>query len=141
MMKSTMAIYVGLDFEVDGYPALALINKDLKEVQLQRMLPHAVFIDLVPDKTNEMGLPDAEEFEKLNSIEQGMIEYMEEVCVSGHVGHVTRFRLRQIIFYTAKPELVQDYLDSYLENCGRSASFTVEPDPAWEQVAAFYEQV
>jgi hypothetical protein len=141
MMKSTMAIYVGLEFEADGYPALALINKDLKQVQLQQMLSHAVFIELVPDKTNELGLPDAEEYEMLNSIEQGMIEYMEEVCVSAHVGHVTRFRLRQIIFYTAKPELVEDYLPGYLENCGRTASFTLEPDPGWEQVSGFYDQV
>lgn len=138
-MKSNNATYTGFEFEVDGHPALAIINKDLKDLEPKSQYPYSVFISLVPDTFNENGHPEGEEYDYLNEIEKLIIEYLEEHTQSVHVGHTTVYRSREIIFYTQDNEAVENFLESFLPQMERESYFDIENDPEWNNVSAFYE--
>jgi hemerythrin-like domain-containing protein len=138
-MKSNNATYSGFEFEVDGYPALAIINSDLKNLENKTQYPYSVFIELVPDSFNENGHPEDEEYDYLNDVEKKIIEYLEGQTQTVHVGHTTLYRTREIIFYTKDREAVSNFLESFLETIERESSFDIEEDSSWENVSAFYE--
>ena len=138
-MKSSNATYSGFEFEVDGYPALAIINSDLKKLENKSQYPYSVFIELVPDSFNENGHPEDEEYDYLNDVEKKIIEYLEDQTQTVHVGHTTLYRTREIIFYTKDREAVANFLESFLETIERESSFDIEEDSTWENVSAFYE--
>jgi hypothetical protein len=138
-MKSSNATYSGFEFEVDGYPALAIINSDLKKLENKSQYPYSVFIELVPDSFNENGHPEDEEYDYLNDVEKKIIEYLEDQTQTVHVGHTTLYRTREIIFYTKDREAVSNFLESFLETIERESSFDIEEDSNWENVSAFYE--
>jgi hypothetical protein len=138
-MKSNEATYTGFEFEVEGYPALAIINTDLKSIENRSQYPYSVFIEIIPDSFNENGHPEGEEYDYLNEVEKKIIEYMEEQTQSVHVGHTTVYRAREIIFYTKEKQEVENFLDFFLQNIERESNFEIENDPEWENVSAFYE--
>jgi hypothetical protein len=138
-MKSEKATYTGFEFEVEGFPAIAIINTDLKDTNEQSQYSHSVFIEIVPDQYSEFGHPLEEEHDYLIKIEKDIIAYLENQTRSVHVGHTTVFRRREIIFYTKDPDQVQDFLDHFLTTIERENSFEIEPDKEWENVSAFYE--
>ena len=138
-MNSENATYTGFEFEVEGYPALAIINTDLKDLENKARWAYSVFIEIVPDAINENGHPTEEEYDYLNEMEKQIIEYLETQTGSVHVGHTTVYRARQIIFYAKEREQVESFLDHFLTTIGRESSFEIESDPEWEHVAAFYD--
>ena len=138
-MKSETATYTGFEFEVDGFPALAIINSDLKKLENKSQYPYSVFIQIIPDRFNENGHPEEEEYDYLNEVEKKIIEYLEEQTQSVHVGHTTIYRAREIIFYTKDREVVETFLEFFLETVERENSFEIEDDAEWENVSAFYE--
>lgn len=138
-MKSNNATYSGFEFEVDGYPALAIINSDLKNLENKSQYPYSVFIELVPDSFNENGHPEDQEYDYLNDVEKKIIEYLEGQTQTVHVGHTTLYRTREIIFYTKDRDAVSNFLESFLETIERESSFDIEEDSSWENVSAFYE--
>jgi hypothetical protein len=138
-MKSETAVYTGFEFEVEGYPALAIINTDLKNLENRSQYPYSVFIGIVPDKYNEYGHPADEEYEYLNEVEKKIIEYLEEQTQTFHVGHTTIYRLREIIFYTKDREAVESFLEHFLETIGRETTYEIEDDVEWSNVSAFYD--
>ncbi|HEY0355457.1 MAG TPA: DUF695 domain-containing protein [Flavisolibacter sp.] len=137
-MKSEKATYTGFEFEVDNYPALAIINTDLKDID-RSQYPYSVFITLVPDSYNENGHPEGEEYDYLNEIEKTIITYLEEQTQSVHVGHTTVYRAREIIFYTKDGEAVENFLGHFLPATERQGDFEIEDDREWSNVSAFYE--
>jgi len=137
-MKSESATYTGFEFEADGYPAFAIINTDLKSVNKEQF-PYSVFIQLVPDAYNENGHPLEQEDEYLVGVEKKIIEYLESQTRSVHVGHVTTFRSREIIFYTNDEGVVETFLDHFLSSVERESSFETEEDTTWNNVSAFYD--
>lgn len=138
-MKSTSATYTGFEFEVDGHPALAIINSDLKKMENKAHYPYSVFIQIVPETFNENGHPEEEEYDYLNEVEKKIIEYLEEQTLSVHVGHTTVYRSREIILYTKDREAVENFLDFFLQHIEREHSFEIEYDEDWNNVSAFYE--
>jgi hypothetical protein len=138
-MKSEQAIYTGFEFEVEGHPAIAIINSDLKKLENKSAYPYSVFIEIIPDSINEMGHPEEEEYDYLNEVEKTIISYLEQQTKTVHVGHTTVYRARQVIFYTSDRDVVESYLDHYLTTIERENSFEIENDPEWENVSAFYE--
>ena len=138
-MKSAQATYTGFEFEFEGFPALAIINKDLNNESLKNQYPFSVFISIVPDSYNEYGHPEGAEYDLLNEIEKSIIQYLEEQTRTVHVGHTTVYREREIIFYTKDKEAVEDFLDHFLPTIEREYRFDIEQDESWENVAAFYE--
>ena len=137
-MKSESAIYTGFEFEADGFPAFAIINTDLKNVKKEQY-SYSVFIQIIPDSYNENGHPEQQEDEYLVEVEKKIIEYLETQTQSVHVGHVTSYRSRQIIFYTDSDGVVATFLDHFLSSIERESNFDIEEDPEWENVSAFYE--
>jgi hypothetical protein len=140
-MKSKSATYTGFEFEVDGHPALAIINSDLKNLENKSDYPYSVFIEIVPDHFNENGHPENEEYEYLVEVEKKMIDYLEEQSKTVHVGHTTVYRRREIMFYTKDRDLVEDYLEHFLPGIDRESSYDIEEDMTWEYVSAFYELI
>jgi hypothetical protein len=140
-MKSEHAIYTGFEFEVEGHPAIAIINSDLKKLEDKSQYPYSVVIQIIPDSYNENGHPEVQEYDYLNGIEKQIIAYLEEQTRSVHVGHTTAYRTREIIFYTKDREVVSDFLEHFLAGIERENSFEVEPDETWENVAPFYDLI
>ena len=138
-MSSNNATYTGFEFDVEGFPAVAIINKDLNDKAVQAQHPHSVFIEIVPDTYTEFGHPDETEYDYLVESEKKMIDYLESQTASVHVGHVTLFRMLQIIFYTKEPEKVEGFLNYFLSTVEREHHLEIEADPEWESVSAFYE--
>ena len=138
-MKCTNATYTGFEFEVDGFPAIAIINADLKNIENRSGYANSVFIEIVPDNINEFGQPEEKEHDYLVEIEKKMIEYLEEQTQTVHVGHTTLYRKREIIFYTKEPQKVEGFLEYFLSTIERENSFEIEQDEEWENVSAFYE--
>ena len=138
-MNSNNAIYTGFEFEVDGYPAMAIINSDLKNLENKAEYPYSVFIQIVPDTFNENGHPEAEEYDYLNDVEKEIIEYLEGQTQSLHVGHTTIYRAREIMFYTKEPQKVEGFLEYFLSTIERENYFDIEQDADWQNVSAFYE--
>ena len=136
-MKSEKATYTGFEYEVDGYPAMAIINSDLK-TENRPQYPYSVFILIIPDKYDENGHPEESEYDYLNELEKNIIEYLEEQSRTVHVGHTTIYRGREIIFYTKDREVVESFLEYYLQTIERENSFEIEQDSEWENVSAFY---
>lgn len=139
VMNSEKATYTGFEFEVEGYPALAIINSDLKKMEQKSQYPYSVFIEIIPDSFNENGHPEEAEYDYLNDVEKKIISYLEGQTESLHVGHTTVYRARQIIFYTKNSEVVESFLEHFLSTIERENNFEIENDPEWENVAAFYE--
>jgi len=138
-MKSSNATYTGFEFDFEGFPALAIINKDLNNEELMKQYPYSVFISIVPDSYNEFGHPEGAEYDYLNEVEKSIIHYLEEQTRSVHVGHTTVYREREIIFYTKDKEAVENFLDHYLTTIERENHYEIEEDESWENVSAFYE--
>ena len=139
-MKSDKATYTGFEFEVEGYPAMAIINTDLKNIDRTRY-NYSVFITIVPDSYNEYGHPVGEEYDFLNEIEKSIISYLEEQTQTVHVGHTTIFRAREIILYTKEDLAVENFLEHFLPATERVTSYEIEEDPDWNNVSAFYELI
>jgi hypothetical protein len=140
-MNSDDSIYTGFEFEMEGFPALAIINSDLKKMDDRFKFKHSVFIDILPDKFNDFGHPEEEEYDYLNEVEKKIIEYLETQTESLHVGHTTVFRKREIIFYTKEPEKVDGFLNYFLSTIERETNYEIEPDAEWKNVEAFYELI
>jgi hypothetical protein len=138
-MKSADSTYTGFEFEVEGYPALAIINADLKNLPNKADFPYSVFIRIVPDVYNRFGHPEGEEYDYLLNVEKTLIAYLEEQTRTVHIGHTTVYRSREIIFYTKDSAMVEDYLHNYLSTIGRESSFEVESDAEWVYVSEFYD--
>lgn len=140
-MNSTNAVYIGFEFEKEGYPAHAIINSDLKKIENRSQFAHSVFIDIQPESFNEIGHPLEAENEYLVGVEKKMIDYLEAQTETLHIGHTTVYRKREIIFYTKEPEKVEGFLEYFLSTIGREHDFEIEPDREWENVAGFYEKI
>ena len=138
-VNSNTATYTGFEFDVEGFPAVAIINKDLKDPQVQQGYPHSVFIELVPDAYNEIGHPVETEYDYLVDAEKKMIDYLESQTQSVHVGHITLYRMLQVIFYTKEPEKVEGFLNYFLSTIEREHQLEIEPDTRWNAVSAFYD--
>ena len=124
---------------MEGFPALAIINKDLADKNVQAGYPSAVLIEIIPDTYNEFGHPEEKEYDYLLDVEKKMIDYLEEQTETVHVGHTTAFRKREIIFYTKEVEKVEGFLNYYLSTIERENFYEIETDPEWKNVSAFYE--
>jgi hypothetical protein len=138
-MNSKQSIYTGFEFEEDGFPAFAIINRDLKNLEDRSLYRYAVFIGVVPIEYNEHGHPEGEEENYLLKIEQDIMEEIEMSDETVHVGHITLSLKREMVFYTRLPDKVEEYLNAFLPNINRESSFEILEDPQWENVEGFYE--
>lgn len=77
-MNNKTATYTGFEFEIEGFPAVAIINKDLADKTIQAKYPSSVFIEIIPDSYNEYGHPEATEHDYLVEVEQKLMDYLEE---------------------------------------------------------------
>ncbi len=140
-MNSKSATYTGFKFEEDGFPAVAIINKDLKYFDERFEYHHAVFISIIPLEYNENGHPEGEEYDYLLKAEQDIIAEIEIAGETLHVGHTTLSLKRELIFYTKVPDKVEEYLNAYLPAMNRESSYEILEDPEWDEVEGFYEQM
>ncbi len=140
-MKSNQATYTGFEFEVEGYPALAIINSDLKVLPNKSDYAYSVFIEIIPDSYNTMGHPEGKEYAYLVEVEKKMIEYLEQETRTVHIGNTTIYRKREIIFYTKDSAIVEDYLINFLPTIERQHHYDIEEDRQWTFVAAFYDKI
>lgn len=137
-MNSNTATYSGFEFEIDGFPALAVINQNFIDKTIQINYPFSIFIEIVPDTFNKFGHPEGAEQDYLIEVEKKMIDYLEEQTITVHVGNTTTYHKREIIFYTKESEKVQGFLNYFLSTIERENNFEIESDAEWKNVSAFY---
>lgn len=140
-MNSKNSTYTGFKFEEDGFPAYAVINKDLKSLENRFEYAYAVFIGVIPIEYNENGHPEGEEYDYLLDVEKNIIDALESEGETVHVGHTTLSLKREMIFYTKVPDKVEEYLSAYLPTIARECSLDISEDPEWENVEGFYELI
>lgn len=138
-MNSETATYTGFEFEENGFPAIAIINKDLADKEIRAGYPYSIFIEIIPDSYNEYGHPEEAEHDYLIEVEKKMIDYLEKQTATVHVGHTTLYRKREIIFYTKDAEKADGFLNYFLSTIERENSYEIEPDKEWDNVAGFYD--
>ncbi len=101
----------------------------------------SIIIDIITNDYNEIVHSTEEEFDIMNIIEQKIIEYLNTQTESIHIGHVTLYRKREIIFYTKTPETVEGFLNSFMPLIERENNAEIEEDPMWKNVAGFYDRM
>ena len=138
-MNSKTSTYTGFEFEIDDFPAVAIINKDLADKSIQAKYSSSIFIEVIPDSLNEHGHPKEAEYDYLVDIEKKMMDYLEDQTGTVHVGHITSYRKLEIIFYTKEPQKAEGFLSYFLSTIERENTFEIEADATWENVSAFYE--
>lgn len=124
---------------MDGFPAIAIINKEFNDPAIRAEYPSSIFIEIIPDTYNEFGHPQEEEHDYLVDLEKKMIDYLEKQTGTVHVGHTTLYRKREIIFYTKDADKADGFLNYFLSTIERESHYEIEGDPEWEHVSAFYE--
>jgi hypothetical protein len=140
-MNSQDSIYTGFQFEEDGFPAFAIINKSLKDFKDRFSYHHGVFIGVMPLEYDEDGHPQGDEHDYLVQIEKDIIEGIEKEGETLHVGHTTLSMKREMIFYTKVPEKVEAFLQAFLPTINRDSNLDILEDPGWEEVEGFYELI
>ncbi len=138
-MNSKTATYTGFEFDVEGFPAVAVINKDLADKAVQAAYPSSIFIEIVPDSFNDVGQPKEEEFDYMVEAEKKMIDYLEGQTKTVHVGHISSYRKLEVIFYTGEPEKAEGFINYFLSTIERESAVEIEEDKDWNNVSAFYE--
>jgi hypothetical protein len=140
-MKSENARFEGFTFEVDGLPAIAIINSDLKNNEQRFEYKYSVFIEIIPEAYNKNGHPEEKEQDFLVQIENEIITFLEIKTETVYIGNTILPRKKEIIFYTKMPEAVELFLKSYLPFIQRKYDFEISLDQEWESVSGFYNQL
>jgi hypothetical protein len=104
-MNSKTSTYTGFEFEIDDFPAVAIINKDLADKSIQAKYSSSIFIEVIPDSLNEHGHPKEAEYDYLVDIEKKMMDYLEDQTGTVHVGpHYQLPQTGNYFLYQRAPE-------------------------------------
>lgn len=136
-------VFTTLQFEMDGKPCLAVINKQYKDFKKKSMFPLSLFLMVNTLEKDKTGHPTEEEALAFHELQSTIIRELSAEFAFCHVGTTTMPGYRDIIFYIDSKD--QDkavaVLDKLKAGNKRFESYTFEQDPEWEAVASFYEAV
>ena len=138
MMDYNEALFKGFEFEVDDFPAFAIINSIVDDFERKADYPISVFIGIEPEQINNNGHPTEEEADYLEVLESGLLEKLRELDVI-YVGHTTIARKREIIFYIPNDEILIALFEEWATTTNRSTDVDIEEDAEWENIEAFID--
>jgi hypothetical protein len=123
----------------EGNPIIATINTGYKGWEYMSAYPWRLQID-IHFKGDSRGLPDRRQMKELDTIENEIIEKLDEDDLVLYVGHDTHNGLRSIYMYTDNynkvSKLLHDYFDSV--NWGYEMTFFIKKDKYWKEMDFFF---
>ena len=132
-----------LQFELDGKPCVAVINKQYKDFKNKSTFPLSLFLLVNTFEKDKIGHPTEKEAVAFHELQTTIIRELSAAFAFCHVGTTTMTGYRDIIFYISSKD--QDKAIAVLNKSKvqnkRFESYTFEADPEWEAVASFYEAV
>ncbi len=135
--------FTTLQFELDGKPCVAVINKQYKDYKSKFMFPLSLFLKVNTLEKDKNGHPTEQEYLAFHELQTAIIRALSAEFTFCHVGATTMTGYRDIIFYInpKDQEKAVLVLNKFKADNKRFESYTFETDPEWEAVASFYEAV
>jgi Family of unknown function (DUF695) len=124
----------------EGLPALILIDAGLNPDREEQGYPWLIKISLRIANPNELGLCDEAESERLNNLEDRLLQGLDRSDYR-YVGHITYNGRREILIYVANPEKVLRAIEKQFQVVGESQiEITKVHDPHWQEFRKFLIQ-
>lgn len=135
--------FTTLQFELDGKPCVAVINKQYKDYKSKFMFPLSLFLMVNTLEKDKNGHPTEQESLAFHELQTAIIQALSAEFTFCHVGATTMTGYRDIIFYInpKDQEKAVLVLNKFKADNKRFESYTFESDPEWEAVASFYEAI
>ncbi|WP_411275220.1 DUF695 domain-containing protein [Daejeonella sp.] len=136
-------VFASLQFEMDGKPCVAVINKQYKDFKNKALFPLSLFLLVNTLEKDKMGHPTEKEAAAFHELQTKIIRELSAQFAFCHVGTTTMTGYRDVIFYinSKDQEKTIAVLNKLKAQNKRFESYTFEPDPEWEAVTSFYEAV
>ncbi len=133
--------FTSLQFEVEGKPAVAVINTQYKDFKGKSLFPVSLFITISTKDKDKNGHPTENESVIFHALQTKIIASLSSDFVYAHAGTTTMSGYRDILLYInpKDQEKATAVLNKIKDGNERFISYTFEPDPEWEAVASFYE--
>ncbi|MGB4397795.1 MAG: DUF695 domain-containing protein [Daejeonella sp.] len=135
--------FTTLQFEFEGKPCVAVINKQYKDYKNKFMFPLSLFLKVNTLEKDKNEHPTEHEYLAFHELQTAIIRALSAEFTFCHVGATTMTGYRDIIFYInpKDQEKAVLVLNKFKADNKRFESYTFETDPEWEAVASFYEAV
>lgn len=136
-------VFTTLQFELEGKPCVAVINKEFKDFKNKPTFPLSLFLLVNTFEKDKNGHPTEKEAVAFHKLQTTIIRDLSAEFAFCHVGTTTMTGYRDIIFYIdpKDQEKAIAKLNKLKAQNKRFESYTFEADPEWEAVASFYEAV
>jgi hypothetical protein len=136
-------VFTSLQFEKDGKPCVAVINKQYKDFKNKSTFSLSLFLLVNTLEKDKMGHQTEKEAVVFHELQTSIIRQLSAEFAFCHVGTTTMNGYRDIILYinSKDQEKAVAVLNKLKAENKRFESYTFEPDPEWEAVASFYEAV
>src|SRR5262245_23188980 len=117
----------------DGLPAIIMIDTAFDPDSEGTNFPWLITINLPLLAANEQGLCGPEENERLNNLEDSLLETL---IVSGYryAGRITWNRVRSVMIYVAQPDVVIAEITAAFESTDADdVTLVKQHDPGWKE--------
>ncbi len=126
------SIWSILQGQENGRPMIFRRNVSAKTLSVNSEYVHRVGVAIPRLKPNEMGLPLKEEMEELSRIETALCEQLEKDQMAIMVLVITTGGMREFVFYTRIPEMVDPILDDIRKKFSTHVIQSyIEEDKTW----------
>lgn len=136
-------VFTTLQFEFEGKPCVAVINKEYKDFKNKRLFPLSLFLLVNTLEKDKNGHPTEKEAGAFHELQTKIIRELSAQFAFCHVGTTTMNGYRDIIIYMNSKD--QDKAVAVLNKIKtenqRFESYTFEEDPEWEAVDSFYKAI
>ena len=117
--------------------AFAIINEDAAKFPHRSLFPWSVFITISPKEMRGLGFPTSAEMQRLDKIEETIVEQLLKKTHLCYVGHITGASKREIIFYLPEKaeasRLIEGLLKTHFPT--GNARTEINFDSNWENVS------
>ena len=144
--EKTIDIFPGENFsiiegKIDDKPVIGSFNKAYKMYTKKGEYPWCLKIAIGLELSNlyENGLPNKEESDVANKLEDELFTDIKKLGVAHYIGHLFNDTFLDVYIYLANPESVHKYLQTQVNKEGliRGFGYEINQDPNWTFVQEF----
>ncbi|WOO41393.1 DUF695 domain-containing protein [Rubellicoccus peritrichatus] len=125
--------------ELDGIYSAMQVNTDLKHFRQRDAYPFHLRVYAAYEPSGSKCLPDDTDQQKLDELENKLIEMIGGASPAVYVGHTTWNGGREFNLYVEDPEAVSNALDSALQNAQLPVEAEIVEDHDWLRVDFFFD--
>ena len=142
--QPTEPIFPGESFSIskltlqDGW-GLATFNNKYNDYPNKFFFPWHVLVELEIVNKNDNGHPINTDAEKLVTLEDEILQFLQKKHTVHFLGRVTRNSFRDLLYYIDIPKFEQIEVTAFCENImkERGINFVMKKDPKWTAVSGF----